>query len=167
MQNFIRNSFLSILVLCNIGCDQISKNIVRKSVDYGDTIPLINNIFTLTRVENKGAFLSFGDSLPWLIKFTLLTLLPVVALLFGLYVIYFRHNLSVIMLTAICFVIGGGIGNLFDRIAYGSVTDFLHLDMGIFETGIFNLADVSIMIGMFIIIFDQYIKKKPEMSHSA
>lgn len=52
----------------------------------------------------------------------------------------------------ISFVIGGGIGNLYDRVLYGSVTDFMHLKFGIFQTGIFNMADVSIMLGMLIIV---------------
>ncbi|MFA6946987.1 MAG: signal peptidase II [Pedobacter sp.] len=57
-----------------------------------------------------------------------------------------------ILLTGWCFVIGGGIGNLYDRIVHGSVTDFLHLDLGVFQTGIFNMADVSIMLGMVLIL---------------
>ncbi len=53
------------------------------------------------------------------------------------------------------FIIGGGIGNLYDRILYGSVTDFLHMDFQLFRTGIFNMADVSIMIGVFWLMFTQ------------
>ena len=53
------------------------------------------------------------------------------------------------------FVIGGGIGNMYDRILYGSVTDFFYIDLGgIFHTGVFNMADVSIMVGMgFLIVY--------------
>jgi len=47
---------------------------------------------------------------------------------------------------------GGGIGNVYDRIIYGSVTDFLHIDLGLFETGIFNMADVSITTGALILL---------------
>jgi signal peptidase II len=60
-----------------------------------------------------------------------------------------------VLLIGWCFVIGGGTGNLYDRIIHGSVTDFLHLDLRLFQTGIFNMADVSIMTGMFIIILGQ------------
>jgi signal peptidase II len=59
------------------------------------------------------------------------------------------------------FVIGGGIGNLYDRIMFGSVTDFLHIDFVIFQTGIFNFADVSIMIGMAMIIAAAYVNRRP------
>jgi signal peptidase II len=63
-------------------------------------------------------------------------------------------------LAGFCFIIGGGIGNLFDRIFRGSVTDFLYIKFGIFHTGIFNLADVSIMSGMFIVLIQFFLKRK-------
>jgi signal peptidase II len=63
------------------------------------------------------------------------------------------------MLIGLCFVVGGGVGNLFDRILYGSVTDFLYLKFGIFQTGIFNMADVSIMAGMSIILLQFFLKR--------
>ena len=63
------------------------------------------------------------------------------------------------MLAGFCFVIGGGIGNVFDRIAYGSVTDFLHVKFGIFQTGIFNVADLSIMTGVVIILLQSILKQ--------
>ena len=56
------------------------------------------------------------------------------------------------MQIALCFLIGGGIGNLYDRILHGSVTDFMHMDFYIFQTGVFNFADISIMIGIGILL---------------
>ena len=57
-------------------------------------------------------------------------------------------------------VLGGGIGNLYDRVLYGSVTDFLHIDFGLFQTGIFNLADVSIMVGAFLLAAEMFLKRE-------
>jgi signal peptidase II len=54
---------------------------------------------------------------------------------------------------AFAFVIGGGIGNLWDRVAYGSVTDFFQIKIGFFKTGIFNMADVSVSCGVLFILF--------------
>lgn len=144
-----------ILVL-NFSCDQITKTIVRKTVAEYEIIPLIDGYLTLTKVENTGAFLSAGSSLPYFIRLLVLTLLPIVFLSYGLYLIIRKKDLPQILIIAWCFVIGGGIGNLYDRIVHGSVTDFLHLDLGLFQTGIFNMADVSIMTGMFIIIWRQF-----------
>ena len=86
-----------------------------------------------------------------------LTLIPVIAMVLGL-VYLFLKPVSGNMLVGLCFVIGGGVGNLFDRILYGSVTDFLYLKFGIFQTGIFNMADVSIMAGMSVILLQFLLK---------
>jgi signal peptidase II len=56
-------------------------------------------------------------------------------------------------------IIGGGLGNLYDRMVFGSVTDFLHLDFVIFQTGVFNLADLSISLGTLLILISLYYKK--------
>lgn len=130
----IRNFVLTLVVLLNIGCDQISKQIVRERITYLDQITIIDKIFTLTKIENKGAFLSFGDTLPYEIKLILLTILPIAALLYGIYIMYRKSGLSNYALTGIAFVVGGGIGNLYDRIIHGSVTDFMHIDFMIFES---------------------------------
>jgi signal peptidase II len=64
-------------------------------------------------------------------------------------------------------VVGGGIGNIYDRIAHGSVTDFMHLRFGALQTGIFNVADVSIMIGVGLILLDTWVKKKEDTNKPA
>lgn len=149
-----------VFILFNIGCDQVTKNMVRERVDYHANIKVINDHITLTKVENTGAFLSAGDTLSTPLKFVLLTLLPLVTLLFGFYMVMRKQNMPVILVVGICFVIGGGVGNLYDRIIYGSVTDFLHIDFVIFQTGVFNVADMSIMAGMALIIINSFYKKE-------
>lgn len=147
-------------VLCsNVGCDQISKNIARQKLEYHQEVSLAENYVTLIRVENTGAFLSLGRSLPRPIRTLLLTVIPLIVLGLAFVLILTRRNLTNVSLAGISFVVGGGIGNVYDRIVYGSVTDFLHIDFVIFETGIFNMADVSIMTGMFIILLDSYFSR--------
>jgi signal peptidase II len=149
------------ILLVNVGCDQISKIAVRKSIDYAEEISVIKNHFILTKVENYGAFLSLGHNLPDAVKFILLTLLPLGVLLCSVVFLITNSNLSKATIAGACFIIGGGLGNVYDRMVYGSVTDFLHLDFVIFRTGIFNLADVSIMTGFSIIMLESFFKKKP------
>jgi signal peptidase II len=150
-----------LIVVCNVGCDQISKNIVRKEVGYYENIKVYIDNITLTKVENTGAFLSVGSVLPEFLRFTLLIVLPAIVLLMGLYFIMTKARLSKLTIIGAAFVIGGGLGNLYDRIVFGSVTDFLHIDFIIFQTGIFNLADVSIMFGMAMIVTAAYVNKRP------
>ncbi len=155
------------IVVINVGCDQITKNIVRQEIGYSEHIMVINHLLTLTKIENSGAFLSLGDSLAEPLKFILLTLLPCMAMAFGLYFLFSKTNAAKMFLVGLCFVIGGGIGNLYDRLLYGSVTDFLHMDFVIFQTGIFNMADVSIMVGMGILIIHTYLMPKLALSTDA
>jgi signal peptidase II len=149
---------LAILIF-NVGCDQLSKSFVRKTLTYNQHVAYLQNHFTIIKVENTGAFLSLGNSLPGFLKIIILMILPSLVLLIGLYLILIKSNVSGLYLVAISFILGGGIGNIFDRIVHGSVTDFLHIDFIIFQTGIFNLADLSIMAGFFIILTDIILQK--------
>src|ERR1700710_1579019 len=72
------------VVMFNIGCDQVSKHMVRERISYDQNINFLANHFTLTKVENAGAFLSLGDHIPGTIKFILLTLIPLLVLAGGL-----------------------------------------------------------------------------------
>ncbi len=155
----LRNTIIFLAIICNFGCDQISKNIVRKQVEHHESISIIDDFLTLTRIENSGAFLSLGSALPFFIKFLILYLLPALVLLYGVYLLIARKNIPALLVCGLCFVIGGGSGNLYDRFRFGSVTDFLHMDFGIIQTGIFNMADVSIMAGMGLILADVYFRK--------
>lgn len=155
----IRIAIILIVLVSNISCDQISKTIVRQSIDYQERIVLIDNFLTLTKVENTGAFLSMGNTLPGPLKSFLLVIMPLLALVYGIYFMLSKTNIPKNMLTGLCFIIGGGIGNIYDRILYGSVTDFLHIDFVIFQTGIFNMADVSLMAGFFMILIHSLFQK--------
>jgi signal peptidase II len=157
-KSIIRTLLILLVIVINIGCDQFSKKMVKRSVLPYETIHVLNDHLTLTRVENSGAFLSAGDSMSKASKQIFLTLIPIVAMVLGL-VYLFLKPVSGNMLIGLCFVIGGGVGNLFDRILYGSVTDFLYVKFGIFQTGIFNMADVSIMAGLFIILLQVFMKR--------
>lgn len=150
---------LAFILLLNVGCDQVSKSIVRQNIDLNENISLLKNHITLTKVENTGAFLSTGSNLPDFVRLILLSIFPVLVLGYGLFYLFTKTNLPRWFQIGLCFLIGGGIGNIYDRIRFGSVTDFLHIDFVLFRTGIFNLADVSIMIGI-AILFLQSFKKK-------
>ncbi len=142
-----------ILVLINVGCDQWSKDLVRKNVEYDEHIQLIGQNFILTKIENNGAMLGWGQNLPHLMKIIILQIFPVVLLVILLMRILLKKNLNRWLVFAFACVIGGGIGNLFDRIAHGEVTDFFHIEIDFFKTGIFNMADVSVTMGVLMILF--------------
>jgi len=149
-----------VLVIVNISCDQITKSIVRDNIVQNERIELVTNHMTLTNVENSGAFLGAGSSLPPFAKTLFFLVVPSLLMIWLLYLAFARKGTDTIMLIGLSFIIGGGIGNIFDRFIYGSVTDFLHIGFGIFRTGIFNMADVSVMIGVGILLIHQVINRK-------
>src|SRR6266487_3421659 len=87
------------IIIANIGCDQVSKKIVRQNIKPYESIYLLSNYLTVTRVENTGAFLSTGDSLPKAAKNILFSLLPVIALILGSIFIFSKQNMSMSMMT--------------------------------------------------------------------
>jgi len=162
-KSFLSRFYIILLVLLNIGCDQISKEVVRKKVNSKDYIELIDEHFILTNIENKGAMLGFGENFSPLVKIIFLQGLPLVVLLILLYRTLTKTDLNNWLIVAFAFVIGGGIGNLIDRIYYGSVTDFFQIRLGLLKTGIFNMADVSVTFGVLLILFLSLTNRKLAM----
>ncbi len=158
----IRTLLILILIAANIGCDQVSKSMVRDNIDQREWIEVYEDNLILTNVENYGAFFGWLSDLEPTLKGILLSLLPSLAILAILFTVLTRIHLPKSTVIGLSFIIGGGIGNIYDRIMHGSVTDFLHIDMGLFRTGIFNMADVSIMVGMGIVLLSIWRAKSIE-----
>ncbi len=158
-----RSLFIIITVVIFVALDQISKIWVRANVKPGSQSSIIGDYFTLHNVENTGAFLGMGSDLenPW--RTILLLILPVLVLGFVLRYLFKDKSLDNWSLFAFSSIIGGGIANVYDRFAYGSVTDFWHIRLNdIFKTGIINIADVFVTTGMIILVFITLFKKKPK-----
>ena len=152
------------LVFLNVSCDQLSKKMVRNKLNSNERIQVINDNLILTKVENSGAAYSFGSNWSPIVKGIVLKIIPAIVLIVLLGMTLLRTEYPKIVMIGFSFVIGGGIGNVFDRIVYGSVTDFLYVDLGFFATEIFNMADVSIVIGALIILGHTLIVKKDTIS---
>lgn len=161
-RSFFRNLLIITLLIVNIGCDQLTKNMVRHRVIPNEEIRVIDHIVTLTRVENTGAFLSFGDKIPRPLYRFLMIILPLLVLCFLIYYLIRNKQVSNLSLVGICLIAGGGLGNIIDRIAYGSVTDFLYFNFGLFHTGIVNMADISITAGFLLLIVEMVFRRKPQ-----
>ncbi len=152
-----------LLIVANIAADQISKAIVRMEVAKSEIIPIIGDAFILTNVENRGAFLGMGSDLSDTSRIIFLLILPILVLGYVVYYIFMNKSLDRMSLIAFCFILGGGIANIYDRIVYGSVTDFFHIDFGgVFKTGIFNVADMSVSTGMIMLLIASFVYRKKE-----
>ena len=110
--------------------------------------------FILSKVENTGAALSLGSNLHPDLKIIFLQILPLIGLFFVFIYMVRDKKITQLNLFGLSFIIGGGIGNIYDRILYNSVTDFMYLEYGFLHTGIFNMADVSVVVGTLFIVLN-------------
>jgi signal peptidase II len=128
---------------------------------------VFEDFVTLTKVENTGAFLSLGHNLSRMAYIIVMIIIPLLVLGYALYYLMTRNLHSRLFILGLCLIVGGGFGNIIDRILYGSVTDFLHFNFVVFQTGIVNMADISVTTGFFILIYELYINRlrlNPETS---
>lgn len=158
-----RNVFIVLLIAFNIAIDQITKVIVRANIEIREVIELIGDKFILTNVYNKGAFLGMGSDMNPTLRMIFLLILPTIVLAYVIYYIIKTKELDRLSLIAFCCIIGGGIANVFDRIVFGKVTDFFFIDLGgVFKTGIFNVADLSVTTGMILLLYSGIFNKERE-----
>lgn len=156
----LRTLFIVLLITVNIGCDQVSKAIARDKIAYHERIEVLGDYLVLTKVENTGAFLGLWSELPQWLKNILLLGLPALVMVALFVYLLRKQGMSRATLVALAFIVGGGLGNLYDRVRYGQVTDFLYMDFQLFHTGIFNMADMSVMAGTAIILIESLFSKK-------
>lgn len=131
--------------------DQIVKYAVQNGMYTGQTIPLMENVFHLTFVQNRGAAFSMWEQ-QWII----LVAFPAVILTAGLVAMWMKRlKWSRLMLTSVTFICGGGIGNLIDRIVRGYVVDMFDCRFipGI-DFPVFNVADIFICVGCGLLLLN-------------
>jgi len=149
LRTITRTILASVLFLGCVGCDQLTKSVVRTHLVLGEGQSFMRDTIRLTHAENPGAFLSIGESLPDDIRSVIFIagvgLLSLAALLAAL----FARGLGHWQVVALSLIAGGGMGNWIDRlINAGRVTDFLNVGIGSMRTGIFNVADMVLMAGV-------------------
>ena len=156
MQHPINRIAISILIVISIVFDQVTKLIARDHLQGAGRDSYLSDTFRLEYTENTGAFLSLGADLDGWARILLLQGLPMVMILaLAIYVMVDKQLLPG-QRYGFGLIVGGGVSNLFDRIMYGGVVDFMNMGIGDLRTGIFNFADVFIMIGMGLILWTQF-----------
>lgn len=149
-----------IIVLC-IAADQLTKICAAANLKDISTLPIIENIFHFTYVENRGAAFGMLADHRWV--FMILSVVGIAAIFIYLTV---TKPKSWWMRLALCFIVGGGVGNMIDRIARGYVIDFI--DCRFINFYVFNVADSFVCVGcaMFIIavIIDEVRERKLKKS---
>lgn len=124
--------------------DQVIKYFVVQNVPLNTSITVIDNLFSITYIKNKGIAFGMFTNMRWF--FVVATAVVIIAL-----VVYFikTKNNNKLALTAAALIIGGGIGNLIDRVFLGYVVDYLSLS---FFSPVCNFADYCITAGTILLI---------------
>jgi signal peptidase II len=146
-----------------LALDRITKLLIQRSMDREEVLTVIPGFFNLVYTENRGiafGMMSEGDS-EWraffLIGLTLLVLGFVAAVLWQSSARGLAANR--ISRLGLCLVLGGALGNLYDRIASGAVTDFLDFYIGAYHWPSFNVADMGLTIGASLILLDFWLSR--------
>jgi signal peptidase II len=149
----IRLLVLLFVLGCTAGCDQTSKHLARAGLGHLGSVTLPGGFGELRLAENPGSFLSLGDSLPEPLRLALFTV-GAGACLLGLFAYLVNTQLGRRSFIGLALIWAGGTSNLIDRITrQGLVTDFMFIRVGPLHTGIFNVADVMVMLGLVVLFF--------------
>jgi len=132
--------------------DRLTKWLVIRHIVLDDNVPVIPGFFRLTHLENPGAAFSlFADS-PSALRTGLLIAVSVTALAVVALLLWFRRHAFNLTTVALALIMGGALGNLWDRLSDGKVTDFLDFYIGAHHWPPFNLADSAIVIGALLLM---------------
>lgn len=148
-----RLTLVSLVLAGTVGCDQATKQLAISQLRDEPAQSFLGGFLRLVFAQNSGAFLSLGGSLPSPARFWLLTGAVGLLLFVGLVYLVRSRRISGLSAVALALAVGGGLSNWFDRLVNdGRVVDFMILGIGPVRTGVFNVADVAIMVGVGLMI---------------
>jgi signal peptidase II len=152
----------AIIIFLVVMLDRVSKLYIRSSYAPWDVTVVIPRIFNIVHAENPGAAFSMLASAPPLVRAVLLIGVSILVMaVVGVMLWRLPQTASALTSTSLALVFGGALGNLWDRIFRGSVTDFLQVFIGSYEFPSFNVADSAITIGAALLVIDLLLTRKP------
>lgn len=119
----------------------------------GGTVQVVGSYAILTYAENRGAFLGLGSAIPKTIRISLLGVVPLLVLIVLFVYVLRSRDMRLSTLAGFGCIIGGGLGNIAERLIRGYVVDFLNFGIGRLRTGILNIADLSVFAGVILVAF--------------
>ncbi len=141
-------------IVATVGCDRVTKHVATSTLAGHPERALLAGMVRLAYVENTGGFLSLGADLPLAVRTSLFTVATAVLLLalvaFGIHLRW--TGWAAFGLTLF---VGGGLSNWVDRVLHGSVVDFINVGVGPLRTGVFNVADMAIMVGVAMVLISE------------
>jgi len=165
-KNSARTMYL-LIALIVVLLDRWTKHIVAQRISLYSHIQIIPGFFRLTHTENTGAAFSlFADSTaPW--KSALLIGFSVIALAVVSVLLWKNNHAHIVTGIGLSLIMGGAVGNLWDRVARGRVIDFLLFYVKRYQWPVFNLADSAIVVGAGLLVLEiLFARSHAELPHS-
>ncbi|WP_022847245.1 MULTISPECIES: signal peptidase II [unclassified Desulfurobacterium] len=120
----------------------------------GKVVTVIPDFFSLVFAENKGAAFSIFSSSTGAGRFLMLIAFPAVIVVALIYLLLTKKEYPLYLKISLSLILGGALGNLYDRIIYGTVVDFLDFHVGKYHWPAFNVADIAVFIGTVMLILN-------------
>lgn len=156
-----RWTLFSLIVVLGLVADQLSKLYIHGSMRLYQSIPVLDGLFNITYLRNKGAAFSFLSNASWRIPFFItVTLVAAVVILVALRKLREEQRLTQ---TALAMIFSGAIGNLVDRVRLGEVIDFLDVYWKHYHWPAFNVADSLICVGVALVAFDMLREERQQL----
>lgn len=136
--------------------DRVTKILIQHKMSPIDAVPVIPGWLRIIHTENPGAaFGMLADGNPWLRSGILIGVSGLVLVFVASALWNARSSFTgTLTRTALASILGGALGNLYDRVIYGTVTDFIEVYRGAWSFPAFNVADSAITIGAILLIID-------------
>ena len=150
---------LLVAVAGTIGCDRVTKHVATTMLAGMPSRSYLADTVWLGYVENPGGFLSLGATLPPVARTVIFTAVTGLMLL-AVTVLAVRRRLGGWPALGAALFVAGGASNWIDRVLRGSVVDFMHVGIGPVRTGVFNVADVAIVLGAVVFVVGEFRKAR-------
>jgi signal peptidase II len=147
-----RCCLVAALALSCVACDRATKLLAVSRLRGHPPVELLHRTVRLEYAENVGAWGSLGASWSPPVRTLSLVVLPLLVLGGLAIAVLRRRESSPTELAALGLILGGGVGNLADRVAHGGVVDFLYVGRGWLATNVFNVADVALVAGIGLLL---------------
>jgi signal peptidase II len=148
-----RTLWVPAIILSIVLVDQLTKNIVDRTLFLHQSIPVIDNVFSLTYIRNKGAAFGILAHNAATFRLAVLIVFSLIAIGFVISLIRRLPRNERWLTVSLAFILGGALGNLIDRVWYGEVIDFLDFYWSTFHWPAFNVADSFITVGVVMALF--------------
>jgi signal peptidase II len=147
--------------------DRLTKRLVAKDISLHDSVTVIKRVFYITHVENRGAAFGIFNDSPSQWKIGLLVLFSIIALVIVSALLWKSSHTLTASAIGLSLILGGSLGNLWDRLLNGRVVDFLLVYIGSYQWPAFNVADSAIVVGAGLLVFEILFAKAPAAEKSA